>query len=226
VSNAVSRREQQKAATRARILAVAQQLFADAGFDPVTIIHIAAQARCSVQTVFNHFSSKEELFFFDRARWVQGAAAAVRDRAPGTRPKTALRRHLVESVEGFARASADPQHARMIQVLDSTPALIAYERGLHDESVALLAEELAAAWDCLDDGPAGVGRMVSAEVTASIWMAAVRSIIMDLRSGRPPADDEEGIRATVALTDRVLAGLDTALSFEMTDNHVAACPVG
>lgn len=222
----VGRREQQKAATRARILATAQELFATEGFDPVTIIQIAATARVSVQTVFNHFSSKEELFFVERARWVHGPAAAVRDRAPGTRPKTALRRHLVEAVDGYARASADPHHARMIQVLDGTPALLAYERGLHEEAVALLAAELATAWGYLDEDPSGVCRAVSAEVTASVWMAAVRSIIMDLRSGRTSADGEDGIRATVALTDRVLGELDTALSFDMTDNVVEGCRVG
>ena len=225
MSNLASRRDQQKAATRARILAAAQQLFADEGFDAVTIIHIAAEARVSVQTVFNHFSSKEELFFVDRARWVQGPAAAVRDRAPGTRPKSALRRHLVASVEGYARASADPSHLRMVQVLDSTPALLAHERGLHEEAVSLLAAELATAWGCQDDDPTGVCRTVSADVTASVWMAAVRSIIMDLRSGRTSADGEVGIRATVALTDRVLAELDTALSFDMTRDQVDGTPV-
>ena len=221
MSDVPGRRDQQKAATRLRILSAAQELFATEGFDPVTVIQIAATARVSVQTVFNHFTSKEELFFVERARWVQGPAAAVRDRSPGTRPKTALRRYLVECVEGYARATSDPRHARMIEVLDSTPALLAYERGLHDESVALLAAELATAWGYRDDDPGGVCPKVSAEVTASVWMAAVRSIILDLRSGRTPAAGEAGFRATVALTDRVLGELDTALSFELTDNHVS-----
>ena len=218
MSNILNRREQQKSQTRARILTAAQELFAAQGFEPVTVIEIAATARVSVQTVFNHFSSKEELFFAERATWVEGPAAAVRDRAPGTRPKTALRRHLVASVEGYARASSDPHHARMIQVLDSTPALLAHERGLHDEAVGRLAVELAAAWGSLDDDPSGTCRTVSAEVTASVWMAAVRSIVMDLRSGRASADDEAGLRATVPLTDRVLGELDSALTFELGDN--------
>jgi AcrR family transcriptional regulator len=227
VSEAGGRRELQKARTRARILAVAQGLFARRGFEPVTITEIAAEAGVSVQTVFNHFASKEDLFFSDRAQWVEGAAAAVRERGAGVRPKAALRRHLVTMVEGYARAAAsDPHHRRMIEVLDSTPALLVHERSLHEEAVALLATELAAAWGCLDDDPSGVCRTVSAEVTAAVWMAAVRSIVLDLRSGRTRADDEDAIRATVELTDRVLGELDSALTFEDNSAVESACRVG
>jgi AcrR family transcriptional regulator len=63
VSDCTSRRAVQKARTRARIRTVAQQLFAADGFDAVTIAGIAAAAEVSVQTVFNHFTSKEEIFF-------------------------------------------------------------------------------------------------------------------------------------------------------------------
>src|SRR4051812_6344987 len=80
VSDSPDRRAAQKARTRSRIRTAAHELFAAAGFDATTVIDIAAAAGVSVQTVFNHFASKEELFFADRAAWVDGPAAAVRDR--------------------------------------------------------------------------------------------------------------------------------------------------
>jgi AcrR family transcriptional regulator len=207
VGKTPGRREQQKALTRARIRDVAQELFSADGFDSVTIVQIAAAAQVSVQTVFNHFASKEEIFFAERSRWVDGAAAVVRARAAGERPEAALRRHLVRSVEGFARAMVLPRNRRMLEVLDATPVLQAYERSLHDESVARLAGALAE----LEDGSAGGRPTVLAELTAAVWMAAVRSVVLDLRFSAPR--DEDDLRARVALIDRVLAELGAGLSF-------------
>jgi len=186
-------------------------MFAASGFDATTIVDIAAAAGISVQTVFNHFASKEELFFADRAAWVEGPAAAVRDCRAGVRPTAALRRHLVASVEGYARATSDPRHQRMIEVLLGTPALQTYERDLHEEAVALLTAELTAAsrnWR----NPDGTGTALLAELTASLWMAAVRTVVVNLRSDPSPMT-EDAVRASVALIDRVLGDLEVGLSF-------------
>ena len=83
MSNPPDRRAAQKARTRATIKDVAHEMFAAQGFEATTIVEIAAAAGVSVQTVFNHFASKEELFFADRAEWVEAPANAVRTRAPG-----------------------------------------------------------------------------------------------------------------------------------------------
>jgi AcrR family transcriptional regulator len=73
-----------KARTRVAISDVATRLFVERGFEAVTLADIAAAAEVSVKTIFNYFSSKEELFF-DRTDDVIGAIAdAVIDRAPGT----------------------------------------------------------------------------------------------------------------------------------------------
>jgi AcrR family transcriptional regulator len=182
-------------------------MFSAAGFDATTVVDIAAAAGVSVQTVFNHFASKEELFFDARAEWVDGPATAVRDRAPGTPVTTALRRHLVASVEGFARAYSDPHHRRMMDVLLSTPALLTYERNLHEETVAKLAAELAAAFDAGDHASTPVW----AEIMASVWMAAVRTVVVDLRSATETID-AAAAQAAVELVDRVLRDLEE-LSF-------------
>ena len=50
-------------------------MFAERGFEAVTIADVARGADVAVQTVFNHFATKEELFFDGRADWVDGAAA-------------------------------------------------------------------------------------------------------------------------------------------------------
>jgi AcrR family transcriptional regulator len=209
VSNSTDRRAAQKARTRSTIRAVAHQMFAAFGFDATTVVDIAAAAGVSVQTVFNHFASKEELFFADRAAWVDGPAAVVRDHAPGVPLTSALRRHLVGSVESYVRASADPHHQRMIEVLLGTPALQTFERNLHEETVAKLAAALAEACAGRNDGADGC-TPVLAEITAAVWMAAVRAIVVDLRANQD-AIDEEAVRSAVRLTDRVLRDLEAGL---------------
>src|SRR4051812_49739683 len=77
------RRELRKAQTRAEVRAAAQRLFAERGFDAVTIADVAASADVAVQTVFNQVESEEALFFDGRTPCVEGIAAAALDRSPG-----------------------------------------------------------------------------------------------------------------------------------------------
>jgi AcrR family transcriptional regulator len=50
-----------KQATRARILEVAQRLFQDKGFDDAKVRDIAAEVGMATGTLFNYFTSKEEV---------------------------------------------------------------------------------------------------------------------------------------------------------------------
>jgi AcrR family transcriptional regulator len=56
-------RERKKRATRETIAATARELFAQQGFDEVTVAEVAAAADVSEKTVFNHFAAKEDLAF-------------------------------------------------------------------------------------------------------------------------------------------------------------------
>ena len=60
------RRAPKKARTRNHLRTVAQRMFAEGGFDAVTIAEVAREADVAVQTVVNHFPTKEELFFGGR----------------------------------------------------------------------------------------------------------------------------------------------------------------
>src|SRR5919112_5474551 len=72
-----------KARTREAISDVATWLFVQRGFEAVTMAEIAQAAEVSVKTIFNHFNSKEELFF-DRADDVLGALVdAILERTEG-----------------------------------------------------------------------------------------------------------------------------------------------
>jgi AcrR family transcriptional regulator len=74
----VGLREEKKAATRLAISDTATSLFTEHGFDAVTVAEVAAAARVSVNTVFNYFPTKEDLFFDRQDAVVDRLAAAVR----------------------------------------------------------------------------------------------------------------------------------------------------
>ena len=69
-----ARQPEQKQQRRAAILAAAATLFADGGFDKITLSAIAREAGISKANVYRYFESKEEIFLHlsleDNAAWV------------------------------------------------------------------------------------------------------------------------------------------------------------
>src|SRR5918999_2207519 len=76
-------RERKKRAAREAIAATARRLFAERGFDSVTVSEVAAAAVVSEKTVFNHFATKDDLAFAGREERLKRLLADVRERPPG-----------------------------------------------------------------------------------------------------------------------------------------------
>jgi AcrR family transcriptional regulator len=208
-------RAAKKAQTRSELRAVAQQLFAERGFDAVTIANIAAAASVSVQTVFNHFTNKEELFFDGRVSWVDGPAAAVRHCGAAVPPLAALRQHLAESVRDRVGFEATPEGCSYTAAIDGSPTLSSRERELVYEAERRLADALADAW--ADEAPGGVTSSpprdprVVAALTAATWLATVRVLITARRQERDI--QAESPSRVAALTDRLLSSLEASQSW-------------
>ncbi|MDP9429718.1 MAG: TetR family transcriptional regulator [Actinomycetota bacterium] len=214
MSDVLDRRARKKAQTRALIRETAQALFAERGFEAVTIADIAAAADVAVQTVFNHFPTKEDLFFDGHAPWVEGAAESVRSRPRGTAPLEALHAYLVERVAAHARRLATPEGRAFDMTLEASPALRARERELQHEATALLADALFETWTT-DGGapPTPTDVRTAASVTAAVWLAAVRTLIVQHRrliagpAGALPGDPEAGVAYARSVADQVFSGL-------------------
>jgi AcrR family transcriptional regulator len=208
------RRARKKARTRELIRDVAQALFDERGFETVTIAEIARAADVAVQTVFNHFPTKEELFFDGRVSWVGMAAEAVRSRASSLSPLTALRIHVIDTVGDLVASYADPERRRYLAALDGSALLQAHERELLHHSERRLRAALVDAWSA----EAAAGRPVPdepmsvAELTAALWLAGARSIIDGTRAELAGgADPEQTAAAAMDLADRVLSTLEASV---------------
>ena len=211
VSDGGDRRARKKAATRALVLETAQRLFAERGFTAVTIADIAATADVAVQTVFNHFATKEELFFAGRTPWVDAPADAVRNRDPAVSPTTALRESLVDTVHTYLEALAEPGHRAMVTAVLASPALRVHERVLADLSRRRVQVALAEAWgQTLDRDPEQL--RPGAALVAATWISTAHTVAEEFREPLP-APEEAAARAcdAVRLAERVLHALETAL---------------
>jgi AcrR family transcriptional regulator len=138
-------RERKRALTREAILAAAERLFEERGFDDVTVAEIADAANVSVKTLFVYFRSKEDLVFTDT--WLLDLCLdALRRRPPGTGPGEAIVRALIdvlrdsgqtasEGIEGFHRGygSSAALHSRLLRMWedyeDRITAALAAEAG-------------------------------------------------------------------------------------------------
>lgn len=91
-------RERKKRRTRQYISDVATGLFLERGFDEVTVAEVAEAAEVSVNTVYNYFPAKEDLFL-DRSKGVVDRLARyVRGRDPGESAAGAVLRELRDQV--------------------------------------------------------------------------------------------------------------------------------
>jgi AcrR family transcriptional regulator len=77
-------RARKKRAAREAIAATARRLFAERGFDAVTVAEVAAAAGMSEKTVFNYFPTKEDLAFAGREQGIAQVVTAIAERPPGS----------------------------------------------------------------------------------------------------------------------------------------------
>jgi AcrR family transcriptional regulator len=91
-------RERRKQETRRAISDVATELFAERGFDEVTISEVAEAAGVAKMTVTNYFPRKEDLVFDRAEHVVWHLAEVITSRAPGEGWLAAIRRDYADAV--------------------------------------------------------------------------------------------------------------------------------
>lgn len=125
-SGAEGLRERKKRQTRQYISDVATGLFVERGFDEVTVAEIAECADVSVNTVYNYFPDKVDLFFDRHDAVEERLSVIVRGRAPGESAARAVLRTLREELTSISPAlGLMPGYARFLRVCHGSPALMA-----------------------------------------------------------------------------------------------------
>ena len=136
-------RERRKQETRQKISDFATELFAEHGFDQVTISQVAEAAGVAKMTVTNYFARKEDLVF-DRAEAVERhLAEVIARRSPGESWLAAIRRDYAEAC---ARADvtlgvSSPRFAAMV---NGSPVLAGRELEMLNTRELALGDAMAA----------------------------------------------------------------------------------
>jgi AcrR family transcriptional regulator len=193
-------RERKKRQTRLAISAVATRLIIERGFDSVTMAEVAAAAEVSVNTVFNYFATKEDLFF-DRAAEVEARPSELVRARKADEPLVAvLQRALREARAGFLRA----EHMRpFLATVESSPALQARGR-----LIALRAEERLAVTLFEEFGGDRVTAQVAAAMVMGLWQRLIQELQRRILRGESAAQYMPPI---TRFGDRALALLKAGL---------------
>lgn len=131
-------RELKKQRTRDAIASTAFHLFAERGFDRVTVAEVAEAAGVSVKTVFNYFPTKEDVFFDEVPQRRAALIAAVTDRGTGESVPKALRRLQLAQCERMAH----PDFAIFARIIEESPHLQTKELEVMADFEHVLAETL------------------------------------------------------------------------------------
>ena len=204
-------RERKKQRTRQLIADTARRLFAERGFDRVTVAEIAREAEVAQATVFNYFPTKEDLFYSRLEAFEEGLLTAVRDRAPGQGVLAAFGAFLLG--QGGVLAMNTPggddeatiQVRTVTRVITESPALLARERQVFDHYAlalaALIAEETGA-----EEGD--VVPLVVANALLGLHRALIAYVREQALAGAPAARIRAGVRAEA---ERSIAQLQRGL---------------
>ena len=150
MSQAPGLRERKKLQTRQLIADTARRLFAERGFESVTVADVARAADVSEATVFNYFPTKEDLFYSGLEAFEEELLTTIRERDSGESVLASFGRFVLEP-RGLL-ASKDPESVERLgaisRVIEESPSLLAREErifaGYTDSLAALLADETRA----------------------------------------------------------------------------------
>jgi AcrR family transcriptional regulator len=203
-----SLRERKKQQTRQAIATAAYEMFAERGFDAVTVAAVARQANVSEATVFNYFPTKEDLVYGRLEEFEATLVRAVRERAPGQSITAAFSAPLL-GAQGLLTAKDPEAQTRLVtvnRIIAASPSLLARERQIYDRYTrtlaALIAEERTV-------GPDDVEPWVVANAIVGVHRGLVEYVRRNVLAGKGGPNLARRVRAQA---ERALAVLDRGLA--------------
>jgi AcrR family transcriptional regulator len=169
-----SLRERHRKRTLAELEEVALRLFAERGFDAVTVDDIASEANVARRTFFRYFATKEDVLFVDHSQQLDALRAALAARPAGEPPLTALRSAIMSLAGSYEEDRERLLHRA--RIMAATPSLRgrSFDRQRAGEQAVT---ELVAEWLGVDPArdlrPAIVAAatLAALRVAMSAWLA-------------------------------------------------------
>jgi AcrR family transcriptional regulator len=180
-------RERKKELTRRLIAETAWRLFAERGYDRVTVAEIAREAQVAEATVFNYYRTKEDLFYSRMEAFEARLLDAVEGRSAEEPVVAAFQRFMLSSGGLLGQAEAGDTEAfeqlrTVSRLIADSPALLAREQQAIARSTGALADLLARETDAPPDD-------IRPQVVANALMGVQRALLDHVRR-RVLAGDE------------------------------------
>ena len=200
-------RERKKQQTRQLISDTARRLFAERGFEGVTVADVAREADVSEGTVFNYFPTKEDLVYGRMETFEEDMLKAIRSRPAGESIRAAFGRFILQP-RGFL-ASKDEDATRELlaisRVIAESPALLARERQILERYTRALAGLIA---EETGKEAGDVEPRVAANALIGAHRALLEYVRRQILAGEPVPSIARGVRAqgkrALALLERGL----------------------
>ncbi|MEY9929537.1 AcrR family transcriptional regulator [Catenulispora sp. GP43] len=187
-------REQKKQQTRTALADAALALFTAHGFEQVTVAEVAAAAGVSVNTAFNYFPTKEDLFFDRQSEIETRLATWVRTRPHGTTPTAAIRDGVLRALaEGDPTFGLNKEAEGFWRIVDESASLRARSREIAERSEAALAAALAEEAPPSDPLP---------RLLAGALAGTFRAVVAEIRRKIGAGEQVEAVRDEVAAAAR------------------------
>jgi AcrR family transcriptional regulator len=136
-------RERKKARTRRLIAETAARLFADRGYEHVSVSDVAREADVAEATVYNYFQTKEQLVT-DRDQQIQDRLGElIRSRPPASTPAAAVRDFVLESVAGIRSIPPEIWRGELGYLAAISPTVHRLALELIDRQAAALASAIS-----------------------------------------------------------------------------------
>jgi AcrR family transcriptional regulator len=207
----VGLRERKKQRTRQHIADTARRLFADRGFEQVTVAEIAREAEVAPATVFNYFPTKEDLFYSRLEAFEEELLTGIRQRPPGQSVLAAFASFLLGQggVLAMQPSGGDDEATAQIRtitrVIVESPALLARERQVFDRYANALAAYLA---EDIGADPGDAMPRVVANALLGLHRALIDHVREMTRAGAPAAEIRRDVRRQA---ERAVAQLEHGL---------------
>jgi AcrR family transcriptional regulator len=197
-------RDLKKARTRRLIAGTAARLFAERGFERVTVSEIARAAEVAEQTLYNYFPTKEQLVTDREQQIQQDLSDLIRSRPAGTGPAAAIRDYVLAVVSAIRDMPPENAKGTLGCLAAISPAVHRLALELTDRQATALATAISETSSI----PPEIARL------RGIALAGVFQIIIGesgrrARDGQSPAEISDALRPQV---ENVLAELDRWLT--------------
>ena len=197
-------RDVKKARTRRLIADTAARLFAERGYEQVTVREIARAAEVAEQTLYNYFSTKEQLVTDREQQIQQRLSDLICSRPAGTSPAAAIRDFVLQTVSAIRDMPPENARGTLGYLAAISPAVHRLALELTDRLAAALAAAISEAGSTAPE----IARL------QGIALAGVFQIIVS-ESGRRIHEGQtlpEIVDALYPQTENILAELDRWLT--------------